>query len=116
MIQKLRELPFKGAIVPEDAVDLNFTTLDFGDASKSIICASICVRFGKKDGTFSCQLVLARTKVVPQGMSLPRGELSQGITKIHGQSSVSLLDHKRQETTERMGEESCYRNIEIQHD
>ena len=74
MMQELRELRFNRAIVPDDAVDLHLNTLDFGDASKSMICSCIYARFKKKDGTFSCQLVLARTKVVPQGMSLPRAE------------------------------------------
>ena len=80
MMQDLRKLRFNRAIVPDDAVDLNLNTLDFGDASKSMICSCIYARFKKKDGTFSCQLVLARTKVVPQGMSLPRAELTAALT------------------------------------
>ena len=73
-IQEIGNIRFKRAIIPEDAIDLNITTLDFGDASPSMICTCVYARFKKKNGTYSCQLVLARTKVVPQGMSLPRAE------------------------------------------
>ena len=41
MIQNLWELRFNRTIVPVDAVDLNVSTLDFTDASKSIICSSV---------------------------------------------------------------------------
>ena len=37
-------LRFKRAIIPEDAVDLNINTLDFGDASQSMVCVCIYTR------------------------------------------------------------------------
>ena len=37
-------LRFKHAIIPEDAVDLNINTLDFGDASQSMVCVCIYAR------------------------------------------------------------------------
>ena len=36
----------------------------------------IYARFQLTDGGYSCQLVFARTKIVPRDMSVPRAELS----------------------------------------
>ena len=62
-------------IVPLNAKNLDIITIDAGDASPSLICTAIYARFECKDGTFSCQLVFARSKVVPEGTSVPRAEL-----------------------------------------
>ena len=75
MIKEIGNLRFKRAIVPEDAVNLDIQTLDFGDASQSMICSCIYARFKRKNGEYSCQLVLSRSRNVPKGMSLPRAEL-----------------------------------------
>ena len=75
MIQELRNVRYKRAVVPEDAVDLNLETLDFADASQSMICIAIYVRFKRKSGSYSCQLLFSRTKTVPKDMTLPRAEL-----------------------------------------
>ena len=58
-----------------DAQHLEIHTLDTGDSSSKMICVAIYARFEKKDGTFSCQLVFSRSKVVPEGLSIPRAEL-----------------------------------------
>ena len=75
MIEELSTLRYKRVIVPLDAKNLDIFTLDAGDASSSLICAAIYARFELKDGTFSCQLVFARTKIVPEGTTTPRAEL-----------------------------------------
>ena len=36
---------------------------------------AIYARFKLTDGGYSCQLVFARTKIVPKDMSIPRAEL-----------------------------------------
>ena len=79
MIQEMKNLKYRRAVVPEDAVDLNVDTIDFGDASKDIVCAAVYARFKRKTGGYSCQLVLARTKLVPDDMSLPRAELMASV-------------------------------------
>ena len=56
-------------------MDLNFFTLDTADASNQLICVAIYARFCLTDGGYSCQLVFARTKIVPRDMSVPRAEL-----------------------------------------
>ena len=83
MIKELKDLRFNRAIIPIDAVSLDVQTLDFGDASKRMICVCIYVRFKRRDGTYSCQLVLGRSKVVPKGMTLPRAELFASLTSTY---------------------------------
>ena len=75
LIKSIGTLRFNRAIVPMDAVNLNVNTLDFGDASQTMVCTCVYARFKRQNGEYSCQLVFARTRVVPQGMSQPRAEL-----------------------------------------
>ena len=41
-------------VIPEDAIDTQVKTLDFGDASREIACIAIYARFKSKDGSYSC--------------------------------------------------------------
>ena len=74
-ITKISKLKFKRCVVPEDAVNLDIETLEMADASLEMACAATYARFKRKSGSFSCQLVFAKTKIVPEGMSIPRAEL-----------------------------------------
>ena len=49
-------------------------TLDIRDPIPPMICIYVYTKFKKKDGTYSCQLVIASTKVPLQGISLHRAE------------------------------------------
>ena len=75
MMQEIGQIKYRRAIVPMDAKNLDITTIDTGDASAQLICIAIHAQFELKDGTFSCQLVFGRSKVVPEGTSIPRAEL-----------------------------------------
>ena len=44
IMKDIGTLRFKRAVIPEDAVDLNINTLDFGDASQSMVCVCIYTR------------------------------------------------------------------------
>ena len=66
MIKELKNVRYQRAVIPEDAETLNSMTLDFGDASKSLVCASIYVRFKRKCGKYSCQLLFSRSRLVPK--------------------------------------------------
>ena len=57
-----------------DTKSLDIEIIGTGDASKKLICAAIYARVEKRDGTFSCQLIFARSKVITQGISIPRAE------------------------------------------
>ena len=61
MMNKIKTLKYQRAVIPEDAIDTQVKTLDFGDASREIACIAIYVRFKRKDGSCSCQLVFARS-------------------------------------------------------
>ena len=59
--------------IPGDYVEIDL--IGCGDASEKIACAACYARVLKKDGTYVCRLLLAKTKIVPVDMSLPRAEL-----------------------------------------
>ena len=75
MMEEIGRIKYKRAIVPDDAINLDIETIDTGDASSKLICAAIYAQFRRRDGTFSCQLVFARSKVLSEGISIPRAEL-----------------------------------------
>ena len=83
MMNEIKDLRFKRAVIPEDAVSERFTTLDFGDASQKIICVAIYARYLRKNGEYSCQLLFARTKIVSPPMSQPRAELFAATVNAH---------------------------------
>ncbi|XP_066928094.1 uncharacterized protein [Clytia hemisphaerica] len=81
-MQEIGSIRFKRSIVPKDAVDMQIETLDFGDASQSLVCVSIYAQFRLKDGPYSCQLVFSRTRTV-QKTSLPRAELYAELLNVY---------------------------------
>ena len=83
MMKEISNIRFKRAVIPEDAASLNLETLDFGDASKKLCCVAIYARFLRKNGEFSSQLVFARSKIIPTGMSQPRAELFAAAINTH---------------------------------
>ena len=76
MIEELASITFKRCVIPADALNLDMETLEFGDASGSLICAAVYVRVKLRNGRYSCQLLFARTKLLPLGTTTPRGELA----------------------------------------
>ena len=74
-ISEMREIKFRRCVVPEDAISLDIETIEISDASPQMACSAIYVRFQRKSGLFSCHLIFARTKIVPENMTLPRAEL-----------------------------------------
>ncbi|XP_066935302.1 uncharacterized protein [Clytia hemisphaerica] len=80
---QLGEIQFRRAVIPEDAISTNIQTLDFGDASQSLVCVCIYARYTRRNGQFSSQLVFARSRTVPNGLSLPRAELMASLINTH---------------------------------
>ena len=74
-LDELRKIKFRRTIVPSNAKNLDIITLDTADASSKLICVAIYARFELKDNSFSCQLIFARSKVLPEDTSTPRAEL-----------------------------------------
>ena len=81
--QIIGNLRFQRAFVPEDAVNLDINTIDAADARNKMACVAIYARFRRRNGTYSCQLVFFRSKVVPDGLSQPRPELLAATLNIH---------------------------------
>ena len=55
-----------------DALSTDIETSEFGDSSNFLICA----RVQRVNGTYSCQLVFSRSKILQEGTLIPRGELA----------------------------------------
>ena len=78
LIDEIRHLKFRRAVVPSDAESLDMETIETADAGEKLICACVYVRFKCKSGAFSCQLIFARTKIV-HDLSTPRAELEAAL-------------------------------------
>ena len=83
MIEEIGSIRFKRAAVPEDAINLNFKTLDLAHASQLMICIAIYKRFKWKSGGHSCQLLFARSKIVLKDMFMPCGRTASCVIKCH---------------------------------
>ena len=75
IISAIKEIRFKRCVVPEDAVNLDIETIEMADSSLNIACSAVYVRFKRKNGFYSCQLIFARSKIIPENTSIPRAEL-----------------------------------------
>ena len=62
---------------------MSMELLGAGDASAQMTCAACYVRFELIDGQYSCQLIMAKTKIVPKGMTLPRAELLAAVLNVY---------------------------------
>ena len=78
LIEELGEVRFQRAVVPDDAVSLDITTIDTADATENLICSAIYARFKVKSGDYSCQLMFARSKIV-HDLTIPRAELAAAL-------------------------------------
>ena len=83
MMEDIKNVRFNRAVIPDDALNLEAETLDFGDASQSVVCVAMYIRFKRKGGGHSCQLLFSKSKLVPDGMTQPRGELYAAVINTH---------------------------------
>ena len=74
LIDELRTLEFSRAVIPSDAINLDMETINIADAGEHLVCSAVYVRFLRKDGSHSCQLMFSRTKIV-HDVTIPRAEL-----------------------------------------
>ena len=88
MMKEIGNLRYNRVVIPEDAINMDLNTIDFGDASQSMVCVAIYARFLRRNRTYSSQLVLARTRVVPKGLSIPRAELYAALINTHTGETV----------------------------
>ena len=78
VIGTLADVIFPRAVVPKDAASEEFELLVLVDASAQISIATVYARSLKKDGTYYCQLMAAKSKLT-KGVSIPRGELKSAV-------------------------------------
>ena len=74
MIEDLRKIRFKRAVVPVDAVEYVPELLVSCDASESIAIAVVHARYKLKTNEYSCQILTSKSKLVSTS-TIPRAEL-----------------------------------------
>ena len=77
-IQDLRAVVFKRTVIPEDAADEKIDLLVAVDASQNLGVATIYGRVQRKCGLYSCQLIMARSKIV-SNLTIPRAEMRSAV-------------------------------------
>ena len=82
-MQEIKNIKYKRTFIPDDAANLDITTIDFGDASESIACVAIYARILRTNGEYSCQLIFSRSKLVPSQTLQPRAELFAAVLNTH---------------------------------
>ena len=99
-MREIKNIKFNRAIIPKDAISLNINTVDTGDASKNIACVAIYARCERSNGEFSGQLIVSRSKLVPDSMSQPQAELFAAVANAHTGEVVkrSLGKHHQSST------------------
>ena len=85
LIEQLGDLNYSRVVIPKDAESLDIMLIGAGDASAKMTCAGCYARLKLKlkNNKYSCQLILGKSKIVPEGMSLPRAELYASVLNTH---------------------------------
>ena len=73
-IQELKTVWFRRCILPSNAASTDITLITSVDASKNIAAATVHARCQLKDGSYSCSLVAAKSKLVTTS-TIPKAEL-----------------------------------------
>jgi hypothetical protein len=77
-IQQLRGVVFRRAVIPEDAVSTGIELLVATDASQHIGVVAVYGRVLRKNGLYSCQLLLGRSKIL-SGLTVPKAEMKSAV-------------------------------------
>ena len=77
-VQDLKDVVFKRAIIPVDAATSTVDLLVAVDASQYLAAAAIYGRVLRKCGSYSCQLIMARSKITAS-LTIPRAELKSAV-------------------------------------
>ena len=82
-MSELSDVMWSRAVIPENACSTNIELIGTGDASEGLACAACYIRFECSDGSLSCQLILAKTKIVNEDRTLPQAELLAAALNTH---------------------------------
>ena len=83
LMEEVGKIKYSRIVVPSDAESLSAELICTGDASEKMTCAAIYIRFKRKCGQYSCQLIMSKTKIVPELTNLPRAEVSAACLNTH---------------------------------
>ena len=81
-IQDLKEVKFRRAIIPANAVNTDVELIVSADASQNIAVACVHARVKCTDGSYSCQLLTAKSKQV-KALTIPKAELRAAVLAAH---------------------------------
>ena len=81
-IQSLRSIEFERSIIPMDATDNDVELIVSSDASQHIAICCVHARVRREDGSYSCRLVTAKSKLVRE-LTVPKGELRAATMACH---------------------------------
>ena len=81
LMEEIKHVRYHRTVIPDDAVSLDVTT--FGDAGKELVCVPLYVRYLWRCGTYSFQLIFARSRLVLDDLTQPRGELLAALINTH---------------------------------
>ena len=82
-MNELGQLTWVRSVIPDDFVSKDAELIGTGDASESLACAACYIRFRCVDGSYSCRLMLAKTKIIGEDTTLPRAELLASTLNTH---------------------------------
>src|SRR5450830_694747 len=77
-IQQLKTVTFNRTVIPEDAANTEIELLVLCDASQNLGIVAIFARVLRKNGTYSCQLMLGRSKLLV-GLTIPKAEMKAAV-------------------------------------
>ena len=84
----LKDLKFKQCIKPNDAIG-NPTLVVYADASNTAYSTCVYIRFELKNGTFSAQLLAAKSRIAPiRQITVPRLELCTAVLSARLQKAI----------------------------
>ena len=78
LIQQLAAVQVSRTVIPEDAADSQIHLLVAVDASKDMGAVAAYTRVLKRDGTYSCNLIMGKSKVMSH-LTIPRAELKAAV-------------------------------------
>ena len=82
LIQNSRLIKWNRLVMPIDAVDTKIRLLDVHDGSEKMSSAGVWAGMKRRDGSWSCQLLYARSKLTR--MTVPRNELISSLYGAYG--------------------------------
>ena len=82
-MNNLDSVVWRRGVLPPDAANHDIQLIGAGDASEKLACAACYIRFERIDGSYSCKLLMAKSKIIPDGMTIPRAELLAMVLNTH---------------------------------